>query len=83
MKLREHLDRLYDRMTKLEVVSAKQEANLQDHMRRTAATEEALEILKNELLPIKAHVSNVERVIKFVVTLGSGVALAALTSWLL
>jgi len=43
------LDRLDSRMDNLEVISAQQHLILQDHVRRSLANEEAIDILRNEV----------------------------------
>ena len=71
------LDRIADDITDIKVTAAKQEENLKEHMRRTAAAEEAILLarkeaslkaaaLESELKPVKDHVTMVNGVLKFI-----------------
>ncbi len=70
-KLNEKQDAQSEILAALNVVTAKQEVNLQEHMRRT-------ELLEQEVLPIKSHVEQVRGVGKFLAFLAViGGAIAA------
>ena len=42
---------------RMKVTQAKHEANLAEHLRRSAAAEANMELLRQEFAPIKAHVA--------------------------
>jgi hypothetical protein len=70
-------------LDKVDVTLGKQEVQLAEHMRRSLANEEAVEILKDEVKPIVSHVYLMGILGKvFLVILGSG-AIGKLISVLL
>jgi len=71
------IDKLDTRLDKVDVTLVKQEANLEEHMRRTDLLEKQHHSFLEELKPIKSHVDQLRGVIKF---LGIGAALAAIIS---
>lgn len=72
------LDDMDKRIDNIDVTLVKQELNLQEHMRRSLANEEAVQILKEQLEPIKDHVKAVNTVLKLAG--GIAIVLAALES---
>jgi hypothetical protein len=51
-------------ITEIKVIQARHDENLKEHMKRSLANEEAVNILKNEFKPVQEHVSNVNFVVK-------------------
>lgn len=54
-----------DEIAKINVTLVAQHHTLKEHMRRSLANEEAIEVLKDELKPIQTHVTQVSGVLKF------------------
>ncbi len=65
-KLDEKLDKINDKLSSIDITLVKQEANLQEHMRRSLANEEAIELLATELKPVQAHVLIMNNVFKII-----------------
>ena len=63
-KLEEKLDKIDGRLSSIDVTLAKQEVNLQEHMRRTQLNEQAIEKITENLVPINKHVGHVEGAFK-------------------
>lgn len=59
------LDEMDKRIDNIDVTLVKQELNLQEHMRRSLANEEAVNLLKEQLEPVKDHVKSVNSILKF------------------
>lgn len=64
-------------LTDIKVIQAKQEENLKEHMRRSLANEEAVEALKNQLIPIQKHVDSVSTILKFIGVIGTAITVVA------
>lgn len=64
-KIDSKIDKLDDRMDTMDKTLVRHEENLKEHMRRSAANEEAVEILRQEMKPVQAHVQFVKNVLIF------------------
>jgi len=67
------VDKLNDvdqRLDKMTIILARQEANLKTHMRRSELNEQALEILKSEVKPIQEHVLKINFLMKILAVVG-------------
>lgn len=68
LKALENLDAKFDkhgdRLSKIEAVQAKQEANLGEHMRRTDLAEENIKLLRADLKPVQTHVAYMNGIFK-------------------
>lgn len=53
------LDKIQDRLESIDVTLVKQHAALEKHIYRTDLAEKRLELVENELLPLKKHVVRV------------------------
>lgn len=76
LKILDKQDELKNEMSDIKVIQARHEVNLREHMRRSAANEEAVNILRKEFQPIKKHVIYVEgffKILGLLVTLTAGV----------
>lgn len=67
------LDRILDRVTdhsdtlaEIKVVQAEQKVILEEHMRRSLANEESLELLRDELKPLQKKEAMIDGALKFV-----------------
>lgn len=82
----EILEKILQELVEIKIIQAKQEVNLQIHMKRSDMLEEAVALQKqqfqNELEPIKTHVNMVNGGVKLVIKLLGFVAigLGAMTS---
>jgi hypothetical protein len=70
----DRLDRIAADLGEIKVVIAKQEANLAEHMRRTALAEENIELLRGDVKPIQLHVAQVSFLMKIIGVVVSGTA---------
>ena len=75
-RLYELLDKISDDISELKVTTAKQEENIKEHIRRTELAEENLQMLRQEIEPLKQHVIAINGVLKAIgiisVIIGSG-----------
>jgi archaellum component FlaC len=65
-KLENKLDKLDDRLDNVDKTLVAQHATLQEHIRRTAALESHLDVVKQELKPVQMHVTRVDGILKFI-----------------
>lgn len=56
-RIEDKLDKLTDKVSEVSENVIKNTATLQEHQRRSLANEESVEILKQELAPLKEHVA--------------------------
>jgi len=63
-KISQSLDRIESDVTELKIISAKQEENLKEHIRRTEIAEENISLIREEVRPLKEHVIVVNGVLK-------------------
>lgn len=86
MKLRDWLDRVDDRLGRIDLRQAEHHATLQEHMRRSLANEEAVQLLRAEIAPIKTHVAVVAALVKVVgltgTLIGIATGVAKLAGWI-
>lgn len=75
-RLYEILDKISEDISDLKVTVAKQEENIKEHIRRTELAEENLDMIRNEIKPLKEHVIAINGVLKTIgiisVIIGSG-----------
>ena len=72
-RMEDKIDHIVDKIGNIEVTLAKQHVSLEEHMRRSKANEEAVEIISKELKPVLNHVAIVSFIGKVLLTLiGSG-----------
>lgn len=64
-KLDNKIDSISQDIVHIKVTSAKHEENLKLHMKRSDMAEEGINLLKEELIPIKKHINTVDGIIKF------------------
>jgi hypothetical protein len=63
-RLFEILDKISEDVSELKITVAKQEENIKEHIRRTEIAEQNLEIIHNEIRPLKEHVIVINAVLK-------------------
>lgn len=64
-KLDEKLEKINERLNSVDITLAKQEVNLQEHMRRTELNEIAVEKISQSIIPIYKHINMLEGILKF------------------
>jgi len=65
-RIYEVLDKISEDISELKVTSAKQEENIKEHIRRTELAEENLNMLRQEIEPLKQHVVAINGVLKVI-----------------
>ena len=76
-RIYEILDKMSEDISELKIVSAKQEENLKEHIRRTELAEENLDMIRSEMQPLKEHVIAINGVLKIIGVLSIIVGSAA------
>lgn len=75
-RIYEVLDKISEDISELKITTAKQEENLKEHIRRTELAEENLQMIRQEIEPLKQHVIAINGVLKIIglisVVIGSG-----------
>lgn len=56
-KLEKNIEKISDGVADINVTLAKQHASLDEHMRRTSALEESVDLLRKEVKPVQSHVA--------------------------
>ena len=77
MKIWEGQETVKKDVSEIKVTLAEQHATLEEHMRRSLANEEAVELLRNQLKPIENHVLMVNATTKIIVAIVGSVGLIA------
>jgi chromosome segregation ATPase len=75
-RLLNKLDQLDERLHSIDVTLAKQEVNLQEHMRRTELLEAEVNDVRASIEPVQDHVKIVNGILKFIGFLALLVGLA-------
>jgi hypothetical protein len=65
-RIYEVLDKMSEDISQLKIISAKQEENLKEHIRRTVLAEENLAMLRSEMQPLKEHVIAINGVLRII-----------------
>jgi hypothetical protein len=65
-RIYESLDKIDSELTELRIISAKQEENIKEHIRRTELAEENLTILRQEIEPLKQHVIVINGILRVI-----------------
>lgn len=76
-RIYEILDKISEDISELKVTSAKQEENIKEHIRRTELAETNLEMLRQEIQPLKDHVVAINGVLKIIGTISVVIGSAA------
>lgn len=75
------LDELKDHVINIDKTLIRQEASLAEHMLRSELNEKAIDIIKEELKPIKTYIIEAKTVLKILSVIG-GVVSALFTVWM-
>jgi len=65
-RIYESLDRIEVDITNLRIITAKQEENIKEHIRRTELAEENLTLLRGEIEPLKQHVIVINGILRVI-----------------
>jgi hypothetical protein len=79
-EIRQDINEVKHSLHNIDKTLVRQQGILEEHIRRSIANERAVEILKDELKPISAHVGLFNNLAKIGVTLGS-LIIGALKLW--
>lgn len=71
LRLHDKVDSIKDKITDIEIVQVKHEANLQEHLRRSELAETRMELIEDEVKPILQGLSFFKVIAKIATTLGS------------
>ena len=63
-KLEKKLEKMYEELAKINITLVSQHHTLKEHMKRSEANEKAIEIIKNELIPVQQHVNGLNYLLK-------------------
>lgn len=81
-EVHEKLDKMNDTMIDIRISQAKTEISVAEHIRRTALAEEGIQLLHDEIKPLKKHVQIIDYIWKFILTLGSLLLFLNQMNWL-
>lgn len=70
-KIEEKIDRIEDRISNVDVTLAKQAKDLEHHIYRTSLAEENLDLIRQEMVPVKKHVALVDATLKVIGAISS------------
>jgi len=65
-RIYEMLDKISEDISDLKVTSAKQEENIKEHIRRTELAEENIQMIRDEIQPLKEHVIAINGILKVI-----------------
>jgi hypothetical protein len=86
-RLYELLDKISEDISQLKVTTAKQEENIKEHMRRTELAEENLQMIRQEIEPLKQHVVAINGVLKVIgiisLVIGSAAGFFQITNFII
>lgn len=64
-KIFDKVEKMEERIDNIDKTLIEQHVTLQEHMRRSLANEEAVELLSSRIQPIEQHVYRIEGILKF------------------
>lgn len=76
IRIEDKIDKIADKIEFVNIILAKQEENLQEHMRRTEAAEKGIELLHQEIRPLKEYAEKARAAVSVIIALASVVAFA-------
>lgn len=71
LKLHDKVDSIREKISDIEIVQVKHEANLLEHMKRTDLAEQRVEMIEVEVKPMLQGLSFLKMIAKIATTLGS------------
>jgi hypothetical protein len=69
-RILDKLDKIDERVDKIDITLVKQQSILEDHVRRSIANEDSLKLHREEFKPIQEHVLTVNLIFKAIIFLG-------------
>lgn len=76
-KIEEKVDRIESKISSIDVTLAKQAKDLEHHIYRTDLAEQSIEMIRQEMQPIKKHVNLVDAALKVMGAIASVVTFCA------
>lgn len=76
-KIEEKLEKVDEKLSNIDVTLTKQAKDIEHHIYRTDLAEQNLDILRQELLPVKKHVALVDASLKIIGAIASVITFAA------
>jgi archaellum component FlaC len=70
-KIEEKLDKVEEKLSSIDVTLAKQAKDLEHHIYRTDLAENNIELLRNEMQPVKKHVALMDASLKVIGAIAS------------
>lgn len=70
-KIEEKVDRIGEKISNIDVTLAKQAKDLEHHIYRTELAEQNLELIRQEMVPVKKHVALMDASLKVIGALSS------------
>lgn len=79
LPIHDKLNKITDVLTEIQISQARTEVNMAEHMRRTQLNEENMALIREELIPIKEHVTQVRttgRILMWVIAAAGSIGTA-------
>lgn len=76
-KIEEKIDKIDDKISNIDVTLAKQAKDLEHHIYRTDLAEQNIELIRQEMQPVKKHVALVDASLRIIGALASVATFAA------
>jgi uncharacterized membrane protein (DUF106 family) len=70
VRIEEKMDEFNEKLHSIDKTLERNTVSLEEHMRRSALNEEAIELLKEEFKPVQKHVTQVHAILQFFGFLG-------------
>lgn len=70
-KIEEKLDKVDEKLSSIDVTLAKQAKDLEHHIYRTTLAEENLDLIRQEMVPVKKHVAIMDATLKVIGAIAS------------
>ena len=67
------LDKILEKISNIDITLAKQQASLDEHIRRTEIAESHIDDIKEDLKPVHAHINMVQGGLKVIMAIGAAV----------
>ena len=72
-KIEEKLDKVDEKLSSIDVTLARQAKDLEHHIYRTSLAEENIDLIRQEMVPVKRHIALMDASLKIIGALASAV----------
>ena len=72
-KIEEKLDKVDEKLSSIDVTLARQAKDLEHHIYRTSLAEENIDLIRQEMVPVKKHIALMDASLKIIGALASAV----------